>query len=298
MSVLVKSPVTYFGGKQKLVEWIEGFFPPHKKYIEVFGGGGSIVIGKVPSIVDVYNDIDENIVNMFKVIQCPDMFAEFYKRILFLPYSRHIKVSSWERCINNRPDQYDPISHAVDLYVTIRQGFSGTVDSTSWSYGVKSPLGLSAWNSSKAQMKLLHDRLSHIKIESMDFLELIDKYDDDDSLFYLDPPYIMDTRRGGEYLNEIDDSLHVKMVDKLLSIKGNAVVSGYDHQLYDALVDNGWYKVHKEVVADSAGRTKKTGLKGLGTGGSQTRVETLWISPGCGRPVEYLMKSNLNSVFI
>ncbi len=94
-----KSPLTWYGGKAKLVGWILPIIEsyPHTGYIEPFGGGASILLAKQPGF-EVYNDLHGNIVNLFRVIQSPDTFDEFHRRVSLMPYSREIFEEVCRRC--------------------------------------------------------------------------------------------------------------------------------------------------------------------------------------------------------
>lgn len=117
----------------------------------------------------------------------------------------------------------------------------------------------------------LVERLREIQIENLDIIELIKKYDKDTTLFYLDPPYIKDTRKAKEvYEHEMTEEQHIKLVDTLLEVKGKVVLSGYDHKIYDRLEQDGWEKV---LIGKYAKRSQRSNDGKLDKG-----AEFVWIN--------------------
>jgi DNA adenine methylase len=119
-----------------------------------------------------------------------------------------------------------------------------------------------------------------VQIENQDFRKLIPGYDGPDTLFYLDPPYVPQTRRSGGYAHELSLDDHHELVGILLGLKGMAILSGYAHPVYKPLEKAGWRKRSWRTVCSAAGCTKTSGLKGQGKlTAKQGRIECVWISP-------------------
>lgn len=104
----IRSPFPWFGGKgnPKIKQLILDNLPPHTRYIEPFGGGGSILISKEPAEVEVYNDVDRGVVNFFRVIADVDYFSKFLARASLMPYSREL----YEECARHGPRSTTPSS--------------------------------------------------------------------------------------------------------------------------------------------------------------------------------------------
>jgi DNA adenine methylase len=242
----MRSPIKYFGGKRFLVKKLLQFIPRHQTYIEVFGGSAILLLNKPPSPVEVYNDIEGDLVNLFRVIRDPKKFDEFYKRVSLVLYSRE-EFNYYKKL---QPD--DEIERAVRTFVIFRQSVGGM--GASWSFGVKrSNRGMaeviSTYLSIIEELPVIHERFLRVQIEHDDFRRVIPRYDYEDAFFYLDPPYISETRRSERvYKNEMNIADHRDLVELLLSIKGSAMLSCYYHQIYEPLIKAGWQRKDFQVV--------------------------------------------------
>lgn len=282
----MRSPVTWYGGKGNAVKCILPHLEavPHRTYVEPFGGGASILLAKRPAPVEVYNDVHRDLVNLFKVIADETLFKEFQRRAALLPYSRQL----FYEYRDTLADELDPVTRAVKFYVVARQCFSGSAagGNASWSFSVTASrrgmsMTTSGWLSGIEALPALHARLQRVQIECADWTFILDTYDTPDTLFYLDPPYHMDTRSSNTYTHEMDDDGHRALVARLLTLRGKAVISGYDHAVYAPLTDAGWRKLSWDTVSSAAGRTRKTGIQGDGAALVRVkRTEVLWLSPG------------------
>lgn len=280
----MRSPIMLFGGKGNMTAKIVPMLPPHRIYVEPFGGGASVLLAKPPSSVEVYNDVDENLVGFFKTLADPVLFEAFYRRVAVLPYSRAL----YNECRATWREETDPITRAAKWFVVARQSFSGMFG-TSWSFAVTaSHRGMtgacSRWLGCLEALPAVHARLQRVQIECSDWRLILDTYDTPDTLFYCDPPYVAGTRRHGGYAHEMSDDNHRDFVARLLTIKGQAVVSGYEHPIYAPLVEAGWEVVRFETACHAVGRTRATGLRGKGSVlAKQARTEVLWRKVTQGR---------------
>jgi len=277
-----QSPIVWFGGKGNMVAKLLKLIPPHKIYVEVFGGGASLLFAKKPSPVEVYNDIDSGVVNFFRVLRDEEKFQKFYEKVCLTPYSReeyYYCVDTWEQCD-------DEVERAYRWFIVARMSFSGCFGG-GWSFSVTaSSRGMSgrcsAWLGVVEGLPAIHERFMRVQIEHRDFKELIPLYDTKDTLFYLDPPYVHATRSGGRYNYECSDKDHEDLVEILLNIKGKAMLSGYANDIYVKLEEAGWARYDFETVCHAAGRTRQTGILGKGAAKERCRrVESVWMSPNC-----------------
>ena len=249
----------------------------HRIYVELFGGGASVLMAKPPKPVEVYNDLDHALYDFFKVLSDPRQFARFYRRVSVLPYHRQLYYD----CRETWESEPDLIERTVKWYVVARQSFSGCFAS-SWSFVVTASgrdmsRAVSGWLSAIDQLPEVHARLKRVQIECNDFRKVIDTYDTPETLFYLDPPYIASTRKGGGYKHEMTDSDHRDLVQLLLNLKGQAVLSGYDSELYAPLLEAGWKQFDYQTACFAAGKTRNSKLQGAGNGLKHAaRTETLW----------------------
>lgn len=268
------------GGKSRLVQHILALFPKHHTYCEPFGGGASLLLAKRRTPVEVYADADKRLVNFFRVLQKPELFRDFHRQAMLTPYSRYER----DRARTDEPYD-DPVAEARRLFILSQQSFGGLVNKTAWGF-VTSPSGsgdsaqtTKHWISAVKRLPSVHARLRKVRIEHKLWQESLKAYDAKDTLFYLDPPYVPDTRRDGHYVHEMTVEDHADMVEKLLKVKGRMILSGYPHEVYRPLVEAGWRTQTLEVACMVVARTKQTGLLGRGALDTQKRTERCWISP-------------------
>lgn len=242
-----KSPINWFGGKFYMAKSIIDLFPKHKTYVEVFGGAGHILFKKEPSEIEVYNDINENLVAFFRTIRDEDKSEKLRKLLELTPHSR----AEFKECYNSWDDEgLDEVEKVRRWYVTLMQCFSKSFGNSGWSYSKRvSSRGMSQSTSQwlgkiERDMPTAVERLRTVQIDNLSFEELIPKYDTKETLFYLDPPYVHSTRKMTyTYEFEMEDCLHHKLVKMLLNIKGKAILSGYENEIYEILENNGWNKI-------------------------------------------------------
>jgi DNA adenine methylase len=276
----LKPPIPWFGGKSGLTPWLLPHLPEHSVYVEVFGGSGALLFAKEPAPVEVYNDLDGGLCGFFRILQEPRAFARFRRVVENMPYSR----AEYLRCREEWQQEQDAVRRAAMWFYVARASFSGLFGG-SWSFtaGLSSrgmAATVSAYLSSIDRLPEVHARLRRVQIEQHDFRFILKTYDRPGALFYLDPPYIPETRRDGGYSHEMDAADHAELVSLLLNLKGYAILSGYDHPLYAPLQENGWERAEREVHCRAVGRTRTSGLQGVGSAAHQTRTECLWLSPG------------------
>jgi len=253
---------------------------PHKRYVEPFGGGASILIAKPPVELEVYNDLDSGLVNFFKVLAGEEQFQRFYRRVALLPYSREL----WKEYRDTWQDRGDPVEKAARWFVVARQSFAGDWGG-SWGSDVTCSARIMAgvcskWLSTIQLLPQIHARLQRVQIEHADFRDILRRYDTPETLFYCDPPYVESTRKSHKYSIEMTNDDHRDFVQLLLNLQGHAVVSGYAHEIYQPLEDAGWKRIDFETACHAAGRTRAIGILGKGAAKrTHPRVETLWCSP-------------------
>lgn len=272
----------WFGGKQLMVKHLVPLIPSHEIYVEAFGGGCALFFAKEPSSIEVYNDVDSGLVNFFRVLRDREKLARFYLLCCLTPYSRE----EYQRCVAEWPECDDEAEKAYRWFVVARSSFSGLFANSWGSTVTKSSRGMagtaSRWQGILEDIPRIHQRAMRLQVEHADFRHIIPRYDTEDTFFYLDPPYVPDTRKGGWYSYELTLRDHQELVELLLAIKGKAMLSGYDHPVYAPLEAAGWSKQQFQTVCCAAGRTRASGLQGEGkVKEQQARTETVWLSPRC-----------------
>ncbi|MCU4599098.1 DNA adenine methylase [Acinetobacter bereziniae] len=257
--------IRYHGGKFRIADWIISKFPVHKTYVEPFGGGASVLMCKPQSNIEVYNDIDSDVVNLFRVLRNTEQCEQLKQLVHLTPFSRdefHLAYEETE-C---------PVEKARRMIVRAQMGF-GSAGATKGHTGFRLAGGrqknyeINLWDQYPQRIAKCAERLKQCVIENQDASKIISLYDADDTLFFVDPPYVRSTRTANvvAYRHEMTDSDHEILLDQLINVKGSVVITGYEHDIYNDKLSK-WTKFTKSVQA--SGRL-----------GGVTRQECLWISP-------------------
>ncbi|GLH47615.1 DNA adenine methylase [Pseudomonas lactis] len=262
--------IRYHGAKFRLAPWVLQHFPPHTCYVESFGGAAGVLMQKPRSYAEVYNDLDGDIVNLFRVLQDLDSRSGLVERLVFTPYSREEFELSWE-------PSAEPIERARRTIIRAQMGFGSagaTKGVTGFRIDTKRQYGTaqSLWASYPEQLAEVGQRLSGVLIENRPAIEVIKAHDGPQTLHYVDPPYVHDTRYKGAssgryYKHEMDDAAHRELLGVLLELEGMVVLSGYPSDLYAELLP-GWAS-YSTSARISAGR------------GTANRTECIWLNPAC-----------------
>jgi len=262
----------WHGGKWMISKWIISHFPAHKIYVEPFGGAASVLLRKPRVTSEIYNDLDEDVVNLFKVLRNVDHAERLIEMLKLTPWSRTEFFASYE--VSD-----DPIEQARRTVVRCFMGF-GTTGMTKQGTGFRgrgereNSTGPQDFVNYPESLRSVVLRLKGVIIESRPAIDLIKAQDTEDTLFYCDPPYPSDTRSayrsGRHYRHELHDNDHRQLGQLLHHIKGMAIISGYHCNLYDEELFRDWKCVEKNTHAD----------------GGKKRVECLWLNPAAANRVE------------
>lgn len=235
----LKSPIAWYGGKAYYAEWLIERFPDHRVYVEPFGGAANVLLRKPKSEVEVYNDVDDRVVNLFRVVRDSEQFERLRMLLDLTPYARGEFADLLEL-----PPTDDPVEKARRFFAICRQARGGMgmskLSKNCWAYSRRTRRDMaepvSKYLSAIDGLEDVAARLRTVMIESRPAIELIPRYDGEDSFFYLDPPYMPETRHGNKaatYAHEMSVDDHAALLDALLQIKGKAMLSGYAAPLYD-----------------------------------------------------------------
>lgn len=270
MSQITAPVIRYHGGKFRLAPWVLQHFPPHACYVESFGGAAGVLIQKRRSYAEVYNDLDGDIVNLFRVLQHAACRNALVELLVMTPYARAEFELAWE-------DTEDPIERARRTIIRAQMGFGSagaTKGHTGFRIDTKRKYGTaqSLWLKYPEQVSVIGERLTGVLIENRPAIEVIDAHDGVDTLHYVDPPYVHSTRvrgagTGRYYKHELNDDDHVELIECLARAKGMVALSGYSSEMYQDLL-TGW-TMNSVNARISAGR------------GGALRQECLWLNPAC-----------------
>jgi len=278
------APFRWAGGKGKLATWIVQYVPAGQIYVEPFAGAAS-VLWHLPSPfpVEVLNDLDGDIVNLYRVLQNKSKFEDLAHRLIFTPYARAEFARALQ--IVKDPNTTD-IDRAWAFFVKQNQGFGGIAQTEgSWGRALVARAHCMADTTSwwRSRLKLLsfwHERLSRVQIDCIDGIDCIKYWDTPETVFYIDPPYVVDTRKDRRlYKNEADLAYHERLVETILAAKGKVLLSCYDHPVYAPLTSAGWRKLIKETACHMAGKIRGSRLQGAGAAKAHVpRTETLYLN--------------------
>jgi len=248
----------YYGGKYSQLKQLLGLLPNNcLHYCEPFGGSASVLLNRKPSPLETYNDVFEEVVNFFRVLR--SQRENLIKQIKFTPFSRKEYLIALEL-----PLDLSDLERARRFYVRARQvrtGLAGQATKGRWAYCVGTSRrgvagGVSRWLGGIEGLEELAKRLLNVQIEHSDAFECIKRYDSEKTLFYCDPPYLLEYRTGGKnYHKEMTASGHIELAKLLCQIKGRAAVSGYRCDLMDNLYE-GWHRVDYKVTLHSVKKEK------------------------------------------
>lgn len=278
----LRSPITWFGGKGNMTAKLLPLIPRHTTYVEAFGGGAALLFAKAPSMVEVYNDLDEGLVNLFRVLRDWDKFDRFRQLVELTPYSR----AEWKACADlTKSGGGDDVERAWAFYVAVRIGWAGAHERAVTFSVTHSRRGMSAaaskWMSCVDALPAIYQRMMPVQIECQDFRKLLPHYDREETFFYIDPPYPHATRNASSrYRVEMTDDDHRDLVALLRGLDGMAMVSTYPNPIYAVLRDAGWHEKRWRTACYAAGGTRATGIQGKGSAKrKQPRTEQVYINP-------------------
>lgn len=258
MTAVSRPVLRWHGGKWILAPWIISHFPDHRCYVEPFGGAASVLLRKSRSYAEIYNDLDDEVVNLFNVLRS-DQAERLTDLLRLTPFAADEFFSAYE--IDG-----DPVERARRTIVRSFMGFG--------SNGVHKKTGFRS-NSNRSGTTPARDwvnypeclgatveRLRGVVILNRDAMDVMKSHDAPSTLHYVDPPYVPRSRdRGFDYAHEMTDKQHWELLDFLKGLKGNVVLSGYPDDRYDKIL-SGWRRVCRRSLAD----------------GARERTEVLWMN--------------------
>jgi len=279
----LRAPFQYYGGKGLMVARLTPLVPSGgKPYCEPFCGGASLFFSRELAPVEVLNDLDRDVVNVFRCLQNKDTFEELRHRLMWTPYAR----AEFERAIETlKEPSADSVTRAWAFMVAQNQGFGGHADTVgNWGRAFVPDAGTAGtanrWLMRLSMLDAWRWRLMRVQIDCRDALEVIRYWDNHDAVFYCDPPYVQETRAKGwvnVYAHEMSEEQHRALVETLLSVSGAVVLSGYEHPVYWPLENAGWERAEFKTSCHAAARTRVSGILGKGAATADVpRTEIVW----------------------
>lgn len=267
-----RAPFGYYGAKQTIAQKIVKMLPPHNAWVEGFCGSAAITLAKKPVPIEVINDKDNQIVNLFS--QLRDNSEELRRAVELTPYAREEFEIARDYVVNRDRGSFPPLEQARRFLVATMMTVNGTIGTRSgWSYSQSySRSGREArvnrWCNLPERLEKVVERLRGIRVENRDACEMVELFEDRPAtLMYLDPPYYT-KREHGYIIDARDEGFHKKLLKACLKSRCMLLISGYQNDLYDELLtaERGWSK--KEIKT----KTRDT------TGIDYSRTEVLWMN--------------------
>lgn len=301
MTAPTRPVLRYHGGKWRLAPWVISFFPPHRIYVEAYGGAASVLMRKEPTYAEVYNDLDGEVVNVFRVLREPSQALELSRLLALTPYARDEFTAAYQDA------DVDAVERARRTIIKAFMGFGSDAIRDAKPRGMRTrasthrvpPTGFRSnsnrshttpaldWLNYPAQLERFCARLAGVVIENHDAIATIRCHDREEALIYCDPPYVHSTRRpkkkgvdGGGYRHEMTDADHRRLAETLRCARGMVVVSGYPCELYDRELYHDWERHERQHLAD----------------GARKRTEVVWLNAACSEALRGRAQGSLLEV--
>ena len=248
----MKTPITYWGGKQNLASLITSIIPPHTTYCEPFLGGGAVFFRKEPSTVEIINDLNALVVNFYE--QSKTNFDELQSLIQATLHSRR----RWRDALvmYENPHLFTPVQRAWAFYVVTNQGYSGKIGT--WGFGTSTPSCEKRLHNRREMFTdEIRQRLERVQIECNDALYLLRLRDTSETFFYIDPPYF--NSNMGHYGGYTEGDFE-QLLQHCSALQGKFLLSSYPSDVLDKYVQaNGWHQIQIcQQTSASPSRKKKT----------------------------------------
>lgn len=287
----------WYGGKYYMRSILLARVPAHRVYVEPFGGAANLLICKPPADVEVYNDKHGDVTHFFRVLRDPPLALTLQALLERTPYARAEFEQAFEPLPSETafetsvpidadaprwmhlwaqltPAQRRDVERARRFYIRQAQSYNGA--GQTWSR----PNGAAPRNRARraqhiiALLPLFTQRFQNVIIENCHWRDLLPDYDVDGAFWYLDPPYVLETRDGGKvYEHEMTNAEHEELVRFLLTTRhAKVLLSGYQHPIYEPLAQNGWFVEQFSIAKRASGRAGRYG------------TETLWRNYPVAQP--------------
>lgn len=244
----------YHGGKWRLAPWLLAQFPSHRIYTEAYGGGASVLLRKPRSYAEVYNDLDDEVVNVFRVLRTDR--AELERVLRETPYARAEFELAYE-------ENDDALERARRTVIRSFMGFGSAATTQTHVTGFRAHSHRSGttpardWLNYPDNLASLAARLQGVVIECRPAVEVLRAHDTAVTLHYVDPPYVHATRHRQQtashaaYAFEMTDDQHRELAGVLRALRGMVALSGYPSELYDRELYPDWHRVECRTVKSS-----------------------------------------------
>lgn len=250
----MKTPISYYGGKQTMLKHINPLIPKHKTYTESFCGGAAVFFSKEPAEVEVLNDINGELINFYQVFKLNS--KELKEEIESTLHSRNLHL--YAQMIYQLPEYFTHVKRAWALWYMSKVGFASKLDG---SYGYDKSKNTTVKKLCNAKQFAIAEavakRLENTQIESTDALRIIKSRDSVNAFHFVDPPYI--NTNCGHY-NGYNEQHFISLLDVLVKIEGKFMLTMFPHEILEKYIKaNGWQlkEITRTISASKVNRRKQ-----------------------------------------
>lgn len=257
----------WIGGKNRIMPRLLLLFPDHRCYVSVFGSSGADILGKPRSEMEVFNDLNSDVVNVFRVLRDERLRKQLCLALEFTPYSRREYVYCLD-LLHSTTGSLVERAWAFQVATTFGYGGKDPALATPGSFTINPKMTSSRrYCRASEQLLAVSQRFRQVVVENLDWKAVVEKYDASDTLFYLDPPYVLSSRVAQKiYAHELQDSDHDNLVNQLQCVEGLVILSGYANPIYDNALAN-WRRVEFQTRCTVSPKKKKP-----------ARTEVVWMN--------------------
>lgn len=250
----MKTPITYYGGKQGMLKYIRPLIPEHDLYCEPFAGGAAVFFDKEPAKVNVINDLNGELINFYKTIVSNK--EELRKEVEKTLHSRSQHVHAWY--IYNNHDYFTNVQRAWAVYVLSKMGFAGQLSN---SFGFDKSAGLHSRKIRFAKEIFTDDLknlLEHSTIECDDAFKIIKRFDCEKAFHFIDPPYVGSNM--GHYEGMFNEQSLMELLELCTTLKGKFMLTMFPNEFIKEFADrHGWviHRIERNITACKAASRRK-----------------------------------------
>lgn len=217
----MKTPISYYGGKQLMLPHILPLIPKHRTYVEPFFGGGAVFWMKPPSEYEVVNDVNSRLITFYKALKYD--FDDLKNLVDETFHSREQHKDAKIEYVSGKEEINDMLKMAWAVWVQTNMSYTNKIEG-GFGYDLLGKCALKMYNKKKALMEAHQERMKKVTIENYDVLKIIKAYDSEDAFFYLDPPYV--SANQGHYAGYTMDNFR-QLLDACVGLKGKFLLSSY-----------------------------------------------------------------------
>lgn len=247
----MRTPLTYYGGKQLMLKHILPLIPPHRVYTEAFAGGASVLFAKPSCESEILNDLNGEIVNFYRIVQ--NHFSELKAEIDATIHARDLHTHAQH--ILNYPYFFDPVKRAWAVWVLSKMSFAANLEGT-FGYDFCGTIPLKIKNAKDGFIQRISSRLEHVTIENRDALDIISVYDCKDAFHFVDPPYVQ--TNCGHYDDMFNEQNLQNLLELLSVVKGKFMLTMFPNNIIDDYTKRkNWFTTQVQRVVCAAKNSRR-----------------------------------------